>query len=664
MIPAVSSDTSSLSPKKKRAKNPVMKKSAPVPESIETLRETRDAGVKKHGKGHKTRSAYDGQVQRGKEFLAALAKRIAENVCENPLDTSGGKTDITMLEAAFDKPPNKYSAEVFQLWLMQKCFTENHPKSADSIVSAFIDYWDQMVGEAYHGPYRLDQSTGQVTGNPACSAVAQDLLQAIKKSTAGTAHNHAEAITIGDIKIMMDYSRKLVPDALIKADVIPPELFAEVAHHSMMCAFITSGFVLWTRNFELCQLQFKHVKENCIGPAPYNKPYTEIKLKGRKGWEAKAGQEQRTGNRYEVYDQPDTPKIDLRPKLTRWMGFYRKHLLCNPPREEDYIFPYINTQGVTRPRETVSANTIQEYIDRFAVSGGLTDKYTTHSFRQGGAQYRFMFAPVGKRWSLAVIRWWGGWSAGEHVDTLIKYLLDELQHYENYHGNALHPIATEADKSFMGDHTLLSSVTVQEVREMTASIHRRLDSVITSMSATSSTLTQLCPSCNHGTHSVSMTTSAEIGLRDAPAPSTGQLAPINPRILTAPHKRNKRSDAQPALRPLTGECIPRLSKGPSAWSEAMKQWNDGDSAAGLLTPLKDWPKTWYSGNQAKFFGQIYGEHARLARAYASCGASDAAFVSRYPEANKGWATLRAALRRDFGESSRNSKNGKPGERDT
>jgi len=26
-----------------------------------------------------------------------------------------------------------------------------------------------------------------------------------------------------------------------------------------------------------------------------------------------------------------------------------------------------------------------------------------------------MFAPVGKRWTLQQVRWWGGWAEGEHV---------------------------------------------------------------------------------------------------------------------------------------------------------------------------------------------------------------------------------------------------------
>ena len=41
--------------------------------------------------------------------------------------------------------------------------------------------------------------------------------------------------------------------------------------------------------------------------------------------------------------------------------------------------------------------------------------FTTHCFCRGGAQYCFMFAPIGKKWTLDWIRWCGGWEQGEHV---------------------------------------------------------------------------------------------------------------------------------------------------------------------------------------------------------------------------------------------------------
>ena len=52
-----------------------------------------------------------------------------------------------------------------------------------------------------------------------------------------------------------------------------------------------------------------------------------------------------------------------------------------------------------------------------ATNAGIdgAEQYMTHCFRRGGAQYCFMFAPVGQRWTLTRIQWWGGWAQGEHV---------------------------------------------------------------------------------------------------------------------------------------------------------------------------------------------------------------------------------------------------------
>ena len=81
---------------------------------------------------------------------------------------------------------------------------------------------------------------------------------------------------------------------------------------------------------------------------------------------------------------------------------------------------------------------VQNVIARFASAAGLTKAYTTHCFRWGGAQYQFMYAPIGKRWSLSKIRWWGGWAVGEHVShhcyrdldaTAANYATDILTYY-------------------------------------------------------------------------------------------------------------------------------------------------------------------------------------------------------------------------------------------
>ncbi|KAJ7934707.1 hypothetical protein B0H13DRAFT_1591441 [Mycena leptocephala] len=65
--------------------------------------------------------------------------------------------------------------------------------------------------------------------------------------------------------------------------------------------------------------------------------------------------------------------------------------------------------------ETCDLNGFQKWITEFASGADLpraNGTFSTHCFRRGGAQYRFMFAPVGRRWTLRQVRWWDGWAEG------------------------------------------------------------------------------------------------------------------------------------------------------------------------------------------------------------------------------------------------------------
>ncbi|KAG1818926.1 hypothetical protein EV424DRAFT_1323556, partial [Suillus variegatus] len=48
-----------------------------------------------------------------------------------------------------------------------------------------------------------------------------------------------------------------------------------------------------------------------------------------------------------------------------------------------------------------------------------------------------IFAPVGERWTSARVKWWRSQAEDENRHTLIRYLLDNLSTYENYHSDAL-----------------------------------------------------------------------------------------------------------------------------------------------------------------------------------------------------------------------------------
>jgi hypothetical protein len=125
-----------------------------------------------------------------------------------------------------------------------------------------------------------------------------------------------------------------------------------------------------------------------------------------------------TGNTYEIYEQPKLPEIDMHHHLLTWVAFLER-CLGRKLELDDYIFPYMGVNSVLYPKKEMTHDIIQALLTAFAECAGLPGHYTTHCLCRGGAQYRFMFAPLGQRWSLSIIRWWGGWAIGEHVRLLI-----------------------------------------------------------------------------------------------------------------------------------------------------------------------------------------------------------------------------------------------------
>ena len=105
------------------------------------------------------------------------------------------------------------------------------------------------AGDKYRGEYKLDESTGVVSGNPARSADVKDILKTVanKCGSDGGTRNHTEAITIEDMEKLMDWSRKQFsgdPQTVKFKDAVE---LADAARHYLMRAFMSSGFTLWTR---------------------------------------------------------------------------------------------------------------------------------------------------------------------------------------------------------------------------------------------------------------------------------------------------------------------------------------------------------------------------------------------------------------------------------
>ncbi|KAJ6497259.1 hypothetical protein DFH09DRAFT_945625 [Mycena vulgaris] len=641
--------------KPKKAGGRSRKKNETTP--LEALQKNTQATRAKYTNAEKTAQAYAGYMARGHGILADIITERRKKIVENPAWVCDQGIDTELLAKAFQKPPNKYSAVALELYITQKCVVEGLGKSTcEGIHGAFAKYWDTMDGDKYAGEYHYDETTEKVTGCPARAGIVQSLVKVIKvravEKGAAATRNHAEAMSAEDMASMMDWSTSTFPSSklteAVKTGVAPddPATLILVIKHALMQAFSSSGFNLWPRNFELCGLQMQNLTLGCMGPLPQQHPYFKVFLDGRKGWQHKQGYDStRESNEYNIYSQPDLPALDMYKYLLKWLAIYELCIGCKL-EDDDYIFPYIAPNGTIHPKREMTLQMCQDLITEFTESAGLKKSYTTHSFRRGGAQYRFMFAPLGKRWSLSIIRWWGGWASGEHVDTLMKYLLDSLQSYETSHGDALCPVPREADKSFMGDHLRVAPVATEEFRTVTSRIMTRIEEM---------SLNPTC--CSHSSRNTkSVTPPSQSGPVQAlpttpgtdPTANTSQLQrggqPIQP-----PRDESTASPTVPTI-PMSqrksiipGVVIPDLKKGDLAWREAVRQWEEGDLLKGLK-PLRDWPKEWYSDGMRLVTGTKRSQRKLVFDEYERLNRDDSAFIDAYPAAHKRIKTLLSAIR--------------------
>lgn len=113
-------------------------KSAPT---IEAVRQAQAASHAQYARPKRTKEAYVGYLDRGMKFLESL---VAERRC-GVGDVASDGIDTDRLEKAFDNPPNEYSVQAVEWYLVEKCFSEGRGKStAAGIQGSFTDLWDNM----------------------------------------------------------------------------------------------------------------------------------------------------------------------------------------------------------------------------------------------------------------------------------------------------------------------------------------------------------------------------------------------------------------------------------------------------------------------------------------------------------------------------------------
>ena len=115
--------------------------------SYESVQKTIKESKKKHGKSKNTTDNYDGNVRRGKEFIAAFVKAqgTLDEAEDSDMDLDGENLMDPNLHLAFTGPPIACTPTALAMFIAQKCFTEECGKStAAAIHAAFLRYYDTM----------------------------------------------------------------------------------------------------------------------------------------------------------------------------------------------------------------------------------------------------------------------------------------------------------------------------------------------------------------------------------------------------------------------------------------------------------------------------------------------------------------------------------------
>lgn len=240
--------------------------------------------------------------------------------------------------------------------------------------------------------------------------------------------------------------------------------------------------------------------------------------------------------------------------------------------------------------------------------------------------------------------------------------MDELSTYEEDHSDALRPVQREADQSHAGVAKLVSPLSREEAQLLfeaqelthrealqkvcfslttqiaTATAHHHCQcnsQPITNISAVNSSLVPQ-PSVYTPTpsHVLGLSVPLPLPYPTAPLASTnypsfsdlnplknrrGELIPVPGFGLpnsSQPVENPNRSVSRPA--PVApSRIVPYIPNGECAWRQVIKDWQTSDPSRSLHVPLKDWDKSWYSGNRAisQRIGVQYNYRKRIAEEY-------------------------------------------------
>ncbi|RXW11796.1 hypothetical protein EST38_g14059 [Candolleomyces aberdarensis] len=681
--------------------------------------------VKKNAKAEETVKKYASYIKQAKRWLADMvenekkkAEAFSSRQVSSPVPDNSISDESPDLEdhepstmdpefaACLDSFPNACTPVAIAMFIWEKCFHEGCKNGvADMVYSAFLDHYNRLEtkhGQIYRGDWTYDSSTDSYRGNPASAGRVKDMLKAVKKhhAKASPGRHHSRAMSYKDMNTVHTYIQANHPCPYSCKQNL--ESLAKRGKFLYYSALSSLSFVIWTRNGESRLLQRRHLNldadpKQCSNGQVHDRII--VNLRFRKNWENKleSGELGLEGHVYNIYRQESKPAIDVYHHLCAWIDFYEMYLLGGEKlHEDDYIFPDINFKNLTVNTDTTSTwQSVDKLVKEMAHAAGLYrwEEYSTHCFRRGGAQYRFMFAPIGERWTMDRIRWWGGWAEGEKGDTLIRYLLDELKTYEQDHSDALCPVDESANKSHMGEDRHLRALTAADGLAISQQCNQVIKDEFAALSGTvveylkqvPKYIAAALPQCyNSQTLATSMQSVGEPIQPLAPVrqvyppavpwpclppthatthpcqhrPRPIRFQPIQAPSLQVPTHQpfnGWRPEFMPTEDPEPSavsapsivegprRCVPKIprSAGAKAWRIIVTDW-EVPQPRRCPVALKDWPPEWYRKTQAV----AYGIREMIATEYIDrFKRCDAAFLEAYPEHLKGMSDLHKAIRK-------------------
>ncbi|KAF8496362.1 hypothetical protein BU17DRAFT_72458 [Hysterangium stoloniferum] len=441
---------------------------------------------------------------------------------------------------------------------------------AEQTYSAWKKFWDNSDPNGlYRGVWHWDPEKKIARGNPASAPEAKEIVKAVIATDAALGEWQHSAVMS---KEFMDHIMAW------SNEECPKEMLVSLTP-------CLSDFVkVWLKvtkhlfmNFELAKLQTKHYRRNLQTQDEYQWKYDECHLEQWKGWQHHISKEgDLESHRYEIHPQPDMPSVDMHFHMNSWIIFLETFVYGHELEPNDFIFP------------SVSIGVLQQF------AGGV---------------------------------------AGLKRDTLIRYLLDELYHYEEGHGDALHPIKVEKDVSFLNEH---SSMQVPTLMGWTQIIKASLDEFLIIFGAVVNRiqiqhLPKFIFNLNLLYQSRIPMRCLILHLQDHPfylSPLYYEYTRLRVSLSTIPkiikHQKNN-------LDVLPG------------WKQAVDHWVKGDPSQNSPA-LKDWNPEWMKGKYKKMYVEAYYQHKVVALEFLKrFNGNEAAFLDAWPQASRGFSILFNAI---------------------